>query len=133
MRVLIVEDGSEYTECLTRFVPTVAWERAGTGPRALQALAGGGYDAVFLDMRFDRAPAAELLGDPSELADRFNGDHVAARRFLADHQGTFVLAAIRSAGHRLPVVLSYDFSDEPRRFERLAARHGPLRYVRDTA
>jgi hypothetical protein len=133
MKVLVVEDGFEYLDCLARFLPAIAWERAGTGPAALAALAAGGFDAAFLDMRFDRAPEAELLGDVAAVAERFNGDLVAARQFLVDHQGTFVLAAIREAGHRLPIVLSYDFGDEPKRFERLAARHGPLHYVVDTA
>ena len=55
------------------------------------------------------------------------------RRFLEDHQGNYILDAIRRAGHTLPVLLSYDFDAEPRRWERLAARYGPLDYLDDVA
>lgn len=132
--VLVVEDGSEYTEALARFLgQAFAFERAGSGPRALERLATGGVDAVFLDMRFDRAPDGELLGDVDEVADRFNGDAVQARRFLEDHQGNYVLAAIRDAGHRVPVLFSYDFGSEPRRWERIVERYAPVAFLPDVA
>lgn len=133
MKVLIVEDGHEYIETLGRFLPEVDWDRAGSGPAALVCLAGGGPEALLLDMRFDRVPPEELLGDLDEAADRFNGDPVRARRFLEDHQGNYVLAAVRDAGHRLPVLMSYDFSGEPRRWARLAERYAPVDYLPDNA
>jgi CheY-like chemotaxis protein len=133
MRVLVVEDGHEYTETLSRFLPDVTWERAGSGPDALQKLAAGAYDAVFSDMRFDRVPDEQLLGDIAETSDQFNGDAVQARRHLQDHQGTYVLAAIRQAGHPLPVLMSYDFEGEPKRWERLKKRHGRVDYLPDQA
>lgn len=133
MKVLVVEDGFEYSETLQRFLSEgFTWERAGSGPRALELLPGD-WDAVFLDMRFDRVPENELLGDVAEVADRFNGDPVQARRFLEDHQGNYVLAAIRDAGHATPVLLSYDFDGEPRRWERLVQRYGPVDYLPDNA
>ncbi|TNE84433.1 MAG: response regulator [Deltaproteobacteria bacterium] len=133
-RVLIIEDGTEYIETMTRFLADgFAWERAGSGPAGIERLRAGGIDAVFLDMRFDRAPEGELIGDLDEVAERFSGDRVLARRFVEDHQGTFVLAALREAGVTLPVVLSYDFSGEPRRWERLAERFAPVRYLPDNA
>lgn len=133
-RVLIIEDGTEYIETMTRFLADgFAWERAGSGPAGLARLAEGGIDAVFLDMRFDRAPENELLGDLDEVAERFSGDRVLARRFVEDHQGTYILAALREAGIALPVVLSYDFSAEPRRWERLSQRFAPVRYLPDNA
>ena len=133
MKVLVVEDGHEYTETLSRFLPDVAWERAGSGPEALTKLAVGAYDAVFSDMRFDRVPDDQLLGDVADTADQFNGDPVQARRHLQDHQGTYVLAAIRQAGHALPVLMSYDFEAEPKRWERLKQRHGRVDYLPDQA
>ena len=134
MRVLIVEDGYEYSETFGRFLGEgFTWERAGSGPAALASLAEGAYDVVFLDMRFDRVPEDALLGDRDAAADRFNGDPVAGRRFLEDHQGTFVLHALREAGHGIPVLLSYDFDGEPRRWARLAERFGPVDYLPDTA
>jgi len=134
-RVLIIEDGLEYSETLGRFLgDAFAFERAGSGPAAIERLQGGApVDVVFLDMRFDRTPEAELLGDLDELLDRFNGDPEQARRFREDHQGTYVLAALRDAGLTVPVLVSYDFDGEPRRWTRLAQRFGPADYVPDNA
>jgi len=134
MRVLVVEDGFEYIETLKRFLPEgFDWERVGSGPQAMARLAEEAWDAVFLDMRFDRAPEDELFGDVLEVADRFNGDPVQARRFLEDHQGNFILAALRDGGQQIPVLLSYDFAGEPRRWERLRSRYGPVDYLPDNA
>lgn len=133
MRVLIVEDGFEYHETLGRFLPDISWERAGSGPQALARLAAEPFDAVYCDMRFDRVSDDELLGDVAETADQFNGDPVQARRYLQDHQGTYVLAAIRSAGSSVPVLMSYDFEGEPKRWERLKKRSDPVDYLPDQA
>lgn len=134
MKVLVVEDGFEYSETLSAFLADgFQWVRAGSGPVALAQLGGEAYDAVFLDMRFDRVPLSELLGDLEATADRFNGDDVQARAFLEDHQGLFVLAALREAGHTLPVLISYDFDGEEARWERLRTRHGPVDYLPDNA
>lgn len=134
MNVLIVEDGFEYVETLSRFLPEVSWTRAGSGGEALELLQGdGAFDAIFLDMRFDRIAEEDLLGDLAATADRFNGDPVQARAFLQDHQGVYVLDAIRGAGCTLPVVISYDFSQEPRRWQRLSQRHGPVGFLPDVA
>ncbi len=131
-RVLVVEDGFEYIHNLTRFLGSdFAFERAGDGFAALEMLSGGGFSAIFLDMKFDRAE--KLLGDLSQLHRRFAGDESRARRFLENNQGTYVLAAIRDAGVSLPVVFSYDFDSEPRRFRNLHRRYAPLSYLTDTA
>jgi len=134
-RVLIIEDGLEYSETLGRFLgERFAFERAGSGPEALERLgAAPAVDVVFLDMRFDRTPEDQLLGDLDQLLDRFNGDPVQARRFREDHQGTYVLAALRQAGHGTPVLVSYDFDGEPKRWARLSGRFGPADYVPDNA
>lgn len=130
--VLVVEDGHEYTTNLERFLGAdFDFTRAGDGPEALEQVAERRFDAVFLDMRFDRAP--RLLGDLDALVARFAGDADRARRFLEDNQGTYVLAALREAGCGLPVVFSYDFDSEPRRFRNLHKRYAPLRYLTDTA
>lgn len=134
VRVLVVEDGTEYTDTLGRFLPEgFHVTRAGHGAEALQRLDDTSFDVVFLDMRFDRVGENELLGDPAEAADRFNGDAIQARRFLEDHQGNYILAAIRDAAHPIPVLMSYDFSAEPRRWANLAARYGPLDFLVDVA
>ena len=61
IRVLVIEDGSEYTDTLGRFLGDgFSWARAGSGPEGLARLAESAWDAVFLDMRFDRVPDAAL-------------------------------------------------------------------------
>ena len=138
VQVLVVEDGTEYSDTLGRFLTgdgAFRFVRAGSGAAALAALGtpGASFDVVFLDMRFDRTPEGELLGDPVAAADRFNGDAVQARRFLEDHQGNYILAALREAGHAVPVLMSYDFSAEPRRWANLRARYGPVDFLVDVA
>lgn len=131
-RILVIEDGSEYVLNLHRFLgEDFEFVRAGDGQEALGQLARGVYDAIFLDMKFDRAP--RLLGDLDSLVDRFVGDQERARRFLEDNQGAYVLAALREAGHAQPVLFSYDFDGEPRRYRNLEGRYGPLAYLSDTA
>jgi CheY-like chemotaxis protein len=107
--------------------------RAGDGAAALAALAEGRFDLLFLDMRFDRVQPAQLLGDLAATADRFNGDPLRARQFLEEHQGTYILAAIRAAGHTLPAVFSHDFDGEPRRWANLVKLYAPVSYLPDNA
>ncbi len=134
MRVLVIEDGFEYSETLSQFLAEgFTWVRAGSGPAAMKLLAAEPFAVIFLDMRFDRAPEDELLGDLEEASDRFNGDPVQARRFLEDHQGNYVLKALRDAGRSEPVLMSYDFDGEPRRWQRIVQRFGPVDYLPDNA
>lgn len=131
-RILVIEDGSEYVENLHRFLSDeFHFERAGDGFDALDRLGAEPWDAIFLDMRFDRS--GRLVGDLDGLVDRFLGDQDRARRFLIDNQGAYVLAALRDAGHAQPVLFSYDFDGEPRRYRNLESRYGPLAYLADTA
>lgn len=126
-QVLVVEDGTEYTDTFGRFLPAFSFTRAGSGPAALALCAERAFDVVFLDLRFDRAPPGELLGDAAALAEeRFGGDRVAARRHLVEEQGLYVLAALRAAGVRTPVLLGHDLTREPRRWQRLQQVQGPL-------
>jgi DNA-binding response OmpR family regulator len=130
MRVLVIEDGTEYCDAFSRFLTDgFEWERAGSGPEALRMLSEKTFDAIFCDMKFDRAPEAELLGDVSAVADQFNGDPLQARAHLEDHQGTYILAAVREQGISVPVIMSYDFDGEPRRWQRLQARYAPVDYL----
>ena len=132
--VLVVEDGEEYTTTLGRFCADgFAYTRAGDGAAALAALATTRFDLVFLDMRFDRVEAARLLGDLAATTERFNGDPVRARQFLEDNQGTYILAALREAGHGLPAVYSHDFDAEPRRWAALERMYAPVSYLPDNA
>jgi CheY-like chemotaxis protein len=134
MRVLVVEDGTEYSDVLSRFsAEGLEFARAGSGAAALAALGRGEVDVLFLDMRFDRVDVAALLGDLAATAERFNGDPVRARKFLEDNQGAYILAAVRDAGFAVPAVFSHDFDGEPRRWENLLRRYAPVSYLRDNA
>lgn len=134
MRVLVVEDGEEYTRTLTRFCADVFdFTRAGDGPAALAMLADSSFDRIFLDMRFDRVSPSVLLGEIGPTAERFNGDPNRARQFLEDNQGAYILAALRAAGHELPVVFSHDFDAEPRRWASIERMYAPVRYLADNA
>jgi CheY-like chemotaxis protein len=132
--VLVVEDGDEYVTNLTTFVSEgITYRQSHSGLEACRMLAHKRPDLVYLDMRFDRTPDEELLGSMVELTARFNGDVARARRFQQDNQGLFVLRALRDAGFGGPVILSYDFSAEERRFAALRARDPNLRYCPDYA
>jgi DNA-binding NarL/FixJ family response regulator len=131
-RVLIIEDGHEYIENLRRFMGEgFELVRAGDGQEALEILSNGGWNVILLDMCFDRAE--RLLGEEPALLSRMGGDLDRMRTHLEIHQGTYILAAIRQAGHSLPVVFSYDFDAEPRRFSNLQRRYAPLSYLNDVA
>jgi CheY-like chemotaxis protein len=134
IKVLVVEDGDEYITNLTAFVSEgVRYRQAKSGGRACEMLLDELPDLVFLDMRFDRTPVEELLGDMVQLTGRFNGDIGRARRFQQDNQGLFILRALRDAGFRRPVILSYDFGAEEKRFRALSAKDPALLYCPDYA
>jgi ActR/RegA family two-component response regulator len=130
--VLIVEDGDEYLENLTRYAPGPRYLQAHHGAEALAVLRVQAVELVYLDMRFDRIPEQHLLGDRAVAERNHGGDPARALRFLARNQGLFILEALRGAGHaELPVILAYDFSSEPRRFEHLSRLHPSLTWVPD--
>lgn len=130
--VLVVEDGQEYSQNLQRFLlQDVELHRAGDAFEALERIRQQAFQVAFLDMRFDRA--LRLLGEDEELRRRLGGDPARVRRHLEEHQGTYILAALRAAGFRRPVLMSYDFDGEPRRFQHLRRLYDPVEYLPDTA
>ncbi|MCB9701423.1 MAG: hypothetical protein H6711_06000 [Myxococcales bacterium] len=134
IEVLVVEDGDEYITNLSTFVAGgIHYTQAKSGGAACELARRMGPDVVYLDMRFDRTPFEELLGDIVSLTARFNGDVARARAFLQDNQGLFILRALRDAGYRGPVILSYDFGGEERRFRALSAKDPALSYCPDYA
>ena len=130
--ILIVEDGDEYLETLSRFVPGPRYLQAHGGREAIEILEREAVDVIYLDMRFDRIPRQDLLGDHPTLTEEHNGDPERAWRFLADNQGLFVLEAIHAKGLAdRPVVLAYDFSREPTRARFLQAQYPTMVWVPD--
>ncbi len=132
--ILIVEDGDEYLTNLSTFVAEgFHYAQAKSGSKACEKIAAAAPDLVYLDMRFDRIPVDDLLGDLVALTGRFNGDVERARRFQQDNQGLFILKALRESGYRRPVILSYDFTGEEHRFKALSAKDPALSYCPDYA
>lgn len=134
IQVLIAEDGNEYLTNLSTFVAAgMNYVQVQSGAAACEMALRERPDVVYLDMRFDRTPFEELLGDMVAATARFNGDVGRARTFLQDNQGLFILRALRDAGYRGPVILSYDFGGEERRFRALSAKDPSLTYCPDYA
>lgn len=130
--VLIVEDGDEYLESLSNFVPGPRYVQTRSAAAALAALAAEPVDLVYLDMRFDRIPRADLVGDHAAATRAKNGDPQRGWRFLQNNQGLYILDALARAGHGdRPTLISYDFSREPARWRRLGARYPKLVWVSD--
>lgn len=129
-RLLVIEDGSEYTEFARLYLADAfAIATARSAAEALAALAPpGGADALLVDLRFDRAPVNVLVGDVEATARRlFGGDRERALRHLQDEQGTLILSALRSAGHTQRAVFVTDLP--PRRLENLRRLYGDVHAV----
>jgi len=132
IRVLIVEDGDEYLESLTRCVRGPSYVQAHSGREAIRILTTSAVDIVYLDMRFDRIPDADLMGDHVAATREHNGDPVRARTHLQNNQGLYILDALARAGlGDVPVILAYDFSRQHKRYENLLRMHPTLRWVPD--
>jgi CheY-like chemotaxis protein len=131
-QILIVEDGDEYLQTLSRFVPGPRYAQVKSGAAALAALRAGGVDLLYLDMRFDRVPLGDLLGDHDDATRRHNGDPAKGWRHLQNHQGLFILDhLVANDFGDVPVILAYDFSRETRRLEFLRKRVPKLYWVGD--
>ncbi len=122
--LLVIEDGDEYVEFARLFLAdrfTVSVARNLSAAEA--CLRDHSVDALLIDLRFDRAPPDTLTGDVGHTATTlFAGDLVRARRYLEDHQGALILAALRLAGHVQPAVFVHDFP--PRRLDNLRRLYG---------
>ena len=134
MKILVVEDGYEYSELLTRFLgERFEFLRAGNGEEAIAALRKEEWDVVLLDLCFDRIPVSELVGDLLSMKERFNGDVALTQQYLARNQGLYILAMMRSQQLYTPVLLSHDYSHEEARWKRLEQKYKPVRYIVDNA
>jgi CheY-like chemotaxis protein len=122
-RILVVEDGFEYTRALERIAEDRAeLVRAGDAEEAVHALEGQYFDAVLLDVVFDRIPPERLAGAGSGRP----------REHLVRHQGFYIadaLAACLPPGTR--VVMAYDFSGDPDRLDALRERLPGLEGLRE--
>ncbi len=130
--VLVVEDGDEYLDNLSRFIPGPRYIQAHCGNEAVEILKTDQIDIIYLDMRFDRIELSKLLGDHDSATREHNGNAERAWKYLMNNQGLYILAAIKKAGFsHYPTVIAYDFSKEPRRFENLKKSYPNLSWVSD--
>lgn len=130
--VLIVEDGDEYLENLSRYVVGPRYLQAHSGAEALELMALESVDLIYLDMRFDRIHRKLLLGDHDEATRDNNGDAARGWKYLQNNQGLYILEALRQAGFAdVPVILAYDFSGEERRGSHLKRIHPSMTWVPD--
>ena len=127
--LLVIEDGTEYVEFARLFLGAAFDVLAARSARdALALLADPGADALLVDLRFDRAPREDLVGDVDETAARlFGGDRPRALRHVQDQQGALVLGALRSAGFAQRAVFVHDFP--PRRLANLRTLYGDVHAV----
>ena len=133
--VLVVEDGTEYTDAFRRLAGAeerFEFLRAGDAREARRILAERPVDAVFLDVAFDRIAPERLEGRILPLVERFGGDRLRAQRHLASQQGFYVAAALADSIPRTTrVLIAFDFSAEPERLEALRERLPGLEGVRE--
>jgi len=121
-KLLVIEDGDEYEEFARLFLADrFEIVAAHSAAEALERVEG--IDAMLIDLRFERARSADLLGDVDDTATRlFASDRERAMRWLKDQQGTLILGALREAGHHQPAVFVHDFPK--RRLKNLARLYG---------
>lgn len=130
--VLIIEDGDEYLHSLSQFVEGPTYLQAKSGEQAIDFLKREKIDLIYLDMRFDRIPNSDLLGDHIKATKEHNGDPVRALKFLQNNQGLFILEKLRKENFgNVPVILAYDFSRQLKRYDHLKKIHPVLRWVPD--
>jgi len=123
--LLVIEDGDEYVEFARLFLADRFRVLVARNLAAAETCLTDdpGISALLIDLRFDRAPPETLTGDVGHTASTlFAGDLVRARRYLEDHQGALILAALRQAGHAQPAVFVHDFP--PRRLDNLRRLYG---------
>jgi hypothetical protein len=107
-RLLVIEDGDEYLEFARVFLR--GWELASARSGAEALARAPAADALFIDLRFERAQPETLVGDLDGTAARlFAGNRGRALRHLQDQQGTLILATLREAGHLQPALFVHPF------------------------
>lgn len=108
--LLIVEDGLEYYDFFRLFLEKEhSYLHAQAGAKAFEHLEKEEVTLVVLDMRFERSPAEDLLGDVEQVADDyFGGDLTRAQRYIEDNQGTMILAEMRQRRFGQPVLFVSD-------------------------
>ncbi len=110
-QLLIIEDGHEYEEFARLFLgETFTIHAVHSAQAALAVLGDVAIDCLLVDLRFDRAIEADLVGEVDHLSQTlFAGNRSQALEYIKDNQGALVLAELRRAGHDQPAVFVHDF------------------------
>lgn len=135
VRLLLIEDGTEYEEFARHFLADrFELHAVHTGAQAMARLraardgSDSAIDALLVDLRFERARAEDLVGDVPGLATKmFAGDLERARRWAKDQQGALILAALRAEGFLQRAVFVHDFPRD--RLTNLRRLYGEVRAV----
>lgn len=112
-QLLIIEDGDEYLRFFSRHLNHYEYLQARSLEECLALLGNLKRPprAFVLDIRFDRIPREQLIGDvPTIAAQMFGGDSdlEAAWRYVIDNQGYLILRKLREAGHQQPALMIND-------------------------
>jgi len=117
MKLLVCEDGHEYTERFRRFLGG-QFEFVRAQSYAEAAALAPSCSALLLDLDFRRT-------DPSQLVDEHGAP---APRSAAEVQGILILRALRARGVDQPALLFADLDDSARA-QRLESELAPLHVV----
>ncbi|MEL6178642.1 MAG: hypothetical protein AAFS10_06795 [Myxococcota bacterium] len=117
--LLIIEDGDEYRRFFSRHLTDSSYHQARSYAACMTLLEDDGIepDAFILDIRFDRVPHDDLIGDVEEIAEQLLGDPSnleAAWRYLSDNQGYLILRELRDAGYTQPALMIADIPKRQR-------------------
>lgn len=128
--VLIIEDGDEYLRFFSRHVDGYTYRQARSLLTALDSIEDEGEPVLFvLDLRFDRVPRHDLVGDVETIAAEIfaEGELDAAWRYLVDNQGYLILRELRERGLAQPALI---IAELPlRRQENLRRLYGKIGVV----
>lgn len=128
-QLVVIEDGSEYCEFARLFLrPDYEISQATSAASTLALLRQRTVDSLLIDLRFDRAPTSELIGDVTATAAQlFGGNQGRALRYLQDQQGILILAELRRHGFAQGAVFVHDFPQK--RLQNLQKLYGAVRAV----
>lgn len=130
--LLILEDGDEYLRFFSRHLAHFNYLQAHNLTEAQHHLTehGDAIDAFILDLRFDRIPREDLIGDAEDIAEEMFGgpeEIDSAWRYIIDHQGYLILRALRDQGRMQPALLIAELPE--RQHENLRRLYGAIGVV----
>jgi len=122
---IVCEDGTEYTDRFSRFLPSYRYTRTTSARELFDALERQDAIGILLDLDFRRTAASDLIDEQGATAtDRTDADS----KRLTREQGVLILRQLRLRGYAIPVLLFADL-DAPERVHFLETQFAPLHIV----